>query len=236
MVSEDGATWIYVMPGFDTLPTQRLTLGPFMTMGLRWHRPYHPPPRTIIAHPVPSRTGRLIRIGFLGMARWVVVRESWFVAEGDLTGLQLDVYMTREGPWNPDHGEVEIPEGWEFLAAGDAFVTRRVKAAGAFWVAWRPRGRSRHHRRRLGLWAPREAIEAAEAQAVATEEERVKRRVHGARARERSEAVYREELADAIRRYLGFASEHAELEYAIAREAALVDRSDHGHLRPSVPV
>ena len=66
------------------------------------------------------------------MARRVVVRESWVVAEGDLTGLQLDVYMTREGPWNPDHGEIEIPDGWEFLAAGDAFVTRRVKAAGMF--------------------------------------------------------------------------------------------------------
>ena len=143
------------------------------------------------------------------------------VAASDLTGLQLDVYMTREGPWNPDHGDVEIPDGWEFLAAGDAFVTRRVKAAGTYWVAWRPRGRNRQHRRRLGLWAPREVIEAAEAQAAATEEQRAKRREHGARARERSEAVYRQELADAIRQYLGFAPEHADIENQIAREAAI---------------
>ena len=30
--------------------------------------------------------------------------------EIDLTKLQFDVYMTRKGPWNPDHGEVEIPD------------------------------------------------------------------------------------------------------------------------------
>jgi hypothetical protein len=58
----------------------------------------------------------------------------------DLTRLQLDVYMTRQGPWNPDHGDLEIPESWDFLPSGDAFVTRRVKATGTFWMAWRPRG------------------------------------------------------------------------------------------------
>ncbi len=59
--------------------------------------------------------------------------------ETDLTKLQFDVYMTRDGPWNPEHGEIEIPDDWEFLPSGDAFVTRRVKAAKRFWVAWRPR-------------------------------------------------------------------------------------------------
>ena len=31
------------------------------------------------------------------------------------------------GFWCPEHGDVELPEGWEYLAAGDNFVTRRVK-------------------------------------------------------------------------------------------------------------
>lgn len=31
----------------------------------------------------------------------------------DLTQLNLDVYMTRESPWNPDHGEIEIPDEWD---------------------------------------------------------------------------------------------------------------------------
>ncbi|KAA3640923.1 MAG: hypothetical protein DWP92_02075, partial [Armatimonadetes bacterium] len=102
------------------------------------------------------------------------------MVEMDLTTLQLDVYMTREGPWNPDYGEVEIPDDWEFLASGNAFVARRVKAAGVFWVAWRPRGRNRQHRRRLGLWAPKKSITAAEVEAIATVEQRSKRREQGA--------------------------------------------------------
>lgn len=138
----------------------------------------------------------------------------------DLTMLQLDVYMTREGPWNPDHGEIEIPQDWEFLAAGDAFVTRRVKAAGVFWVAWRPRGRNRQHRRRLGLWAPKEAIEAAEAEAAATEEQRTTRRESSARSRAKQEAAYRDELEEALRRFLAFTPEHLHLADEIAQEAA----------------
>lgn len=35
--------------------------------------------------------------------------------DGDLASQQLDVYMTREGPWNPEHGDLEIPEDWDFL-------------------------------------------------------------------------------------------------------------------------
>lgn len=46
----------------------------------------------------------------------------------DITQLQLDVYMTREGPWNPEHGDIEIPKDWDFLPSGDAFVTRRVNS------------------------------------------------------------------------------------------------------------
>ncbi len=131
--------------------------------------------------------------------------------------------MTREGPWNPDHGEIEIPEEWEFLSSGDAFVTRRVKAAGTYWVAWQPRGRHRAHRRRLGLWAPQGNIEAAEAEASATAEERSKRREQGARSRAKREAAYRDEFEEAVLRFLAFAPEHADLAGGIAREAA--DRS-----------
>ena len=148
------------------------------------------------------------------------MRESWGVEETDLTTLHLDVYMTREGPWNPDHGEVEIPDDWEFLPSGDAFVTRRVKTAGKFWVAWRPRGRNRPHRRRLGLWAPKETIEAAEVEAAATETQRSEHREHSAQSRAKQEGAYGDEFEDAIRSFLAFAPEHVDLADEIAREAA----------------
>ena len=146
--------------------------------------------------------------------------DPWGVTEEDLTALHLDVYDTREGPWSPVHGELEIPADWDFLPAGDAFVTRTVKAAGTYWVAWRPRGRNRQHRRRLGLWAPRSVIEAALEKASATEAERARRRAQGARSRERQEAAYRKELADAIRRFLEFPPEQAALADEIAEAAA----------------
>jgi len=142
------------------------------------------------------------------------------MVDGDLADKQLDVYMTREGPWNPEHGDLEIPEDWDFLPSGDAFVTRRVMAAGTFWVAWRPRGKNRPHRRRLGLWAPKTPIEEAWAESAVTEAERARQRERGAKSRERQEVVYRDELADAIRRFLDFAPEHSELTEEIAAEAA----------------
>jgi hypothetical protein len=142
------------------------------------------------------------------------------VDDTDPTQLHLDVYMTREGPWNPEHGDIEIPDDWDFLPSGDAFVTRRVKAAGTYWVAWRPRGRNRAHRRRLGLWAPKAVIGEAWAQAGATEQQRARRRERGAKTREQQEDVYRDQLAEAVRRFLAFAPEHADLADEIASEAA----------------
>jgi hypothetical protein len=50
----------------------------------------------------------------------------------DLTGLDLDVYDTRDGPWTPDPGDIVIPAGWKVLPAGDSFITRTVKAAGRY--------------------------------------------------------------------------------------------------------
>lgn len=40
-----------------------------------------------------------------------VVRKARAVAtEEELCTQHLDVYDTRAGPWNPDHGDIEIPE------------------------------------------------------------------------------------------------------------------------------
>ena len=48
----------------------------------------------------------------------------------DLSALNLDVHESTQGLWNPEHGELELPTDWEFLASGDTFVTKQVKAAG----------------------------------------------------------------------------------------------------------
>jgi hypothetical protein len=138
----------------------------------------------------------------------------------DLALLRLDVYEGRDGWWNPEHDVVVPPQDWEFLATGQAFVTRSVKAAGVFWLAWAPRSRSRQHRRLLGLWAPAAAIRKAQRAEADTASARAARREAGARSRARQEARYRDELAAAIVEYLHFAASHQALAQTIARSAA----------------
>lgn len=148
------------------------------------------------------------------------MRDNRGVDEDDLTWQHLDVYDTRDGPWTPEHGEVEIPDGWEFLPAGDAYLTRTVKAAGVYWHAWRPRGRNRPHRRKLGLWAPAETIARAREAAEHTATRRARTREQSARQRARAEDSYRADLAEAIVEYLSFHPEHHQLALEIADGAA----------------
>jgi len=139
----------------------------------------------------------------------------------DLNAAHLDVYdQCESGVWHPEHGILQEPEGWEFLPTGDAFVTRRVKAAGVYWLLWRPRDRNRGHRRLLGILAPAGTIARARAEAEATSDERSSRRAQGALYRVSKENVYRKEVAGAILEHLSFAPQHAELARSIADEAA----------------
>jgi hypothetical protein len=138
----------------------------------------------------------------------------------ELTGEHLDVYDTKAGSWNPDHGDLEIPIGWEFMPAGDAFLTRTVKAAGIYWLSWQPKSRHRQHSRLLGLWAPAETIATARIRAEETATRREAKRVRGARARQRQEESYQEQLQAAIVSFLEFAPDHAALAERIAADTA----------------
>lgn len=137
-----------------------------------------------------------------------------------ITDLHLDVYDTREGPWNPEHGDIEVPDDWEFLPTGDAFITRAVKAAGRYWLCWQPRGRRRPHRRLLGLWAPAEAIRDAEVRARQTADKRAAARTVNGRSRARREERYQDQLREAVLAFLDFAPDHTELAEQIASETA----------------
>lgn len=141
-------------------------------------------------------------------------------ANEELLAEHLDVYDTKSGPWNPQHGDLEIPEDWELLPSGDAFLTRRVKAAGVFWLAWKPRSSSRRHRRLIGVWAPTTVIEAARTEAEKTAEKRQRARKHGAASRSRAADRDRQELEAAIVEFLAFSDDHNRLAREIAEGAA----------------
>lgn len=64
-----------------------------------------------------------------GSGRHGDVEELFAMVVGDdVLAEHLDVYDTKTGLWSPDHGDVAIPDGWELLPSGDAFMSRRVKA------------------------------------------------------------------------------------------------------------
>jgi hypothetical protein len=144
------------------------------------------------------------------------------MVDDDPAGLHLEVYDTKAGLWHPELGDLEQPAGWTFLAAGDAFLTRRVKAAGLYWELFRPKGRGQH-RRKLGLLAPVEAIAAARVAATVTASRRETQRESSSRQRDQAEAAYRGEFEAAVLRWLAFAPEHQLIADEIARGA--VDRA-----------
>ncbi len=140
------------------------------------------------------------------------------VDDVDPADQQLEVYDTKTCLWHPELGDLTAPDGWEFLPSGDAFVTRRAKAAGRYWTLYQPKGR-RAHRRLLGLLAPADAIDAARTAAAATAATRETKRAAGARQRAKAEVGYQAEFEQAILLWLDFAPEHAEIARDIAANA-----------------
>lgn len=108
------------------------------------------------------------------------------------------------------------PEGWALLPPGDAGLTRRVKAAGPTWTVQEKKGRKLFSR---GVWAPAEHIETAR---NALDVERAtpqyaKKREAELRRREKEQAGYQVEFAEAVRAFLRFAPAFAPQEAALTQ-------------------
>ncbi|ATB30675.1 DUF2293 domain-containing protein [Melittangium boletus] len=103
-----------------------------------------------------------------------------------------------------DGSILSVPAGWALLPPGDAGLTRRVKAAGPSWTVVEKKGRKVFSK---GVWAPEAHITAAQA---ALESERAtpayaKRREADVRRREREQAEYEVDFANAVLNFLRFA-------------------------------
>jgi hypothetical protein len=111
---------------------------------------------------------------------------------------------------------IPVPAGWELLPPGDAALTRRVKAAGEFWLVQEKVGRRMFSR---GIWAPGETIEqvrddlAAERSTAASS----KRREADTRRREYQQAEYVGDFQAAVVAFLGFHERHQEVAAHVAR-------------------
>jgi hypothetical protein len=112
-----------------------------------------------------------------------------------------------------------VPVGWVLLPPGDAGLTRRVKAAGEFWLVQEKVGRRVFSR---GLWAPRETIEQVR-EGLAAErstEAYSRRREADSRRREAEQAEYVEDFGAAVIAFLAFHGRHAELAQRLAKAVA----------------
>ena len=108
------------------------------------------------------------------------------------------------------------PEGWILLPPGDAALTRRVKAAGEHWVVTEKKGRKVFSR---GVWASASTIERirADLEAERSTEGFAKRKVADARRRDKAQAEYVEDFLGAVRSFLAFHGNYADLAERMAR-------------------
>jgi len=103
-----------------------------------------------------------------------------------------------------------VPAGWTLLPPGDAGLTRRVKAAGEFWIVQEKKGRRTFSK---GVWAPAETIERIrnELDAERSTDAYAKRQAAAAERREKVQAEYVDDFLGTVLAFLDFHSAHAEL-------------------------
>ena len=111
--------------------------------------------------------------------------------------------------------EMKIPVGWALLPPGDAGLTRRVKKAGPHWVV-----KSWYNKRWIskGVLAPGSSIESLRAELDAEREDPAyaKKLEAGRKRRAKQEEVYAEDFAGAVRDFLSFHADYADLEEKMA--------------------
>ena len=115
-----------------------------------------------------------------------------------------------------DTGEkLSPPDGWAFLPAGDAGITRKVTARGVFWRVQAQMGRRLISK---GIWAPAETIAQSrqEVEAVRATGTYQKKQASDRLRRHKKQAEYEEDFHLAVRTFLSFAPRHLESEKEMA--------------------
>ncbi|MGH9551613.1 MAG: DUF2293 domain-containing protein [Terriglobales bacterium] len=114
-----------------------------------------------------------------------------------------------------DGAVLNPPDGWVFLRAGDAALTRRVKAGGAFWTVAVKRGRKLFCK---GIWAPESTIQSIRVQLEAerSTETFASRKEYASKYRARQQSEYSEEFLAAVIEFLKFHPKYAGLAQRIA--------------------
>jgi hypothetical protein len=130
-----------------------------------------------------------------------------------LPGPEPGTVRTRQGQLRA------VPAGWTLLPPGDAGLTRRVKAAGEYWLVEEKVGRRVFSR---GIWAPGATIAriTAELAAERATPAYARRRASDSRRRDAKQAEYVEDFRGAVLAFLRFHDRHAALADRLAGAVA----------------
>lgn len=142
-------------------------------------------------------------------------------SSGDLTLERTEnirtINCTRDNRLVDDNGKpITPPEGWAFLPAGDAGLTRKVTAKKQYWKVVFRKGRRVMSK---GVWAPCDIIEKAKADvaAVRSTDQYKKKLEAGRKYRAKKEEEYVADFFAAVKKSLSFHVRFREMEEALAR-------------------
>ena len=113
---------------------------------------------------------------------------------------------------------IPTPDGWSLLPPGDAGLTRRVKAAGDYWVVQEKKGRRIFSK---GIWAAA-SIEKIrlDLEAERSTESYSKRKESAAKRRDKVQLEYVEDFTGAVVAFLAFHPSHSDLANKLAKVVA----------------
>jgi hypothetical protein len=112
-----------------------------------------------------------------------------------------------------------VPEDWVLVPPGDPALTRRIKAAVDHWIVQEKRGRKVFSR---GIWTSAATVERirADLEAERSTEGFAKKKEADARRREKAQVEYVEDFFGAVKAFLAFHPDHADLASRIAQAVA----------------
>lgn len=129
----------------------------------------------------------------------------------------LIVHQTNKGQIiGPDGKTLTVPEGWSFLPAGDAGITRKITACSEYWRVEYSKGRRIFS---SGIWAPTNTIIQAQQEVMrirATDQYR-KKQTYAANHREKQQAAYETEFCNTVENFLAFHPVHKNVEKKLAK-------------------
>ena len=132
---------------------------------------------------------------------------------------EYKVWRVGKHHYRHDNEILELPAGWEFVPSGDAMLTRRLKAAGEYWLV---QDRYRNKITSCGVCVPSAIYQKIKEEiALERSDPKYQQKLESGRVyRAKKEAEYAEDFEQAVVAFLHFAPRWQELAQKLAHAVA----------------